>query len=89
MPLLDDVHPTWARALAPVAPHLAEIETFLDAEAAAGREVLPPRRQIMRAFTRPPDDEDAHVVERAGPNSSSTRPSARCAVRSSDRGVLP
>lgn len=62
MPLLDDVHPTWARALAPVAPHLAEIETFLDAEAAAGREVLPPRHQIMRAFTRPLDDVRVLVV---------------------------
>lgn len=62
VPLLDDVHPSWARALAPVAHHLADLDAFLDAEAAAGHEVLPPRHQVMRAFTRPLDDVRVLVV---------------------------
>jgi len=60
--LLDDVHPSWARALAPVAHHLAALDDLLDAEAAAGHDVLPPRHQVMRAFTRPLDDVRVVVV---------------------------
>lgn len=62
MPLLDDVHPSWARALAPVARDLADVEAFLDAEAHAGHEILPPRHLIMRAFTRPLEDVRVLIV---------------------------
>lgn len=60
--LLDDVDPGWARALAPVAQDLADVEAFLAAEDAAGHVVLPPRRDVMRAFRLPLDDVRVLVV---------------------------
>lgn len=43
----------WAAALAPVAPQIAEIAEFLDAETAAGRGYLPDPGRVLRAFTDP------------------------------------
>lgn len=47
------VAPDWARALAPVAGEIAELERFLAAERAAGHDVLPPEDAIFRAFSNP------------------------------------
>ncbi|MFS3129354.1 uracil-DNA glycosylase [Nocardioides sp. Bht2] len=43
----------WADALAPVAGQIEQLYRFLDAEATAGRQILPERHQIWRAFARP------------------------------------
>lgn len=45
--------PDWAAALAPVAPTVAELGTFLRAEIAAGRGYLPAGDLVLRAFSRP------------------------------------
>ena len=47
--LADD----WAAALAPVAGGLAEIAAMLDAERAAGAQVLPEPDRVLAAFARP------------------------------------
>jgi uracil-DNA glycosylase len=47
------IDPGWAAALAPVEPELVAMEAFLDAEEAAGREVLPERSLVLRAFRTP------------------------------------
>jgi uracil-DNA glycosylase len=52
-PLTAGIDPGWAAALAPVASELAVLEAFLAAEVGAGREYLPARAQVLRAFTRP------------------------------------
>ncbi|WP_407345709.1 uracil-DNA glycosylase [Pengzhenrongella phosphoraccumulans] len=49
----DHVAPDWAAALAPVAPQLAALAGWLEAESAAGRGYLPPSDSVLRAFTRP------------------------------------
>lgn len=54
-PLTDLVHPTWAAALAPVAPTVAALGDFLRAEVAAGRGYLPAGPLVLRAFERPMD----------------------------------
>lgn len=43
----------WARALAPVAPRLAELNRFLGDEVDAGRGYLPEPEMVLRAFTLP------------------------------------
>lgn len=43
----------WAHALEPVAPNLARIGHFLQAEKLAGRAYLPADNQVLRAFERP------------------------------------
>lgn len=48
--------PGWAAALAPVEPELLRMEAFLDVEAAADRNVLPARADVLRAFRTPFDD---------------------------------
>ena len=40
-PLGELVHPSWARALAPVEPVVTQLGEFLRAEVAAGRGFLP------------------------------------------------
>jgi uracil-DNA glycosylase len=45
--------PGWAVALEPAEPGLPAIETFLDAEAAAGHLVLPAASKVFRAFQEP------------------------------------
>ena len=52
----------WARALAPVSPHVEAVGRFLRAEVAAGREYLPAPDAILRAFTRPLADVRVLVV---------------------------
>nr|WP_208402620.1 uracil-DNA glycosylase [Lysinibacter cavernae] len=47
------IAPDWGVALAPVAAQIAEVGTFLDGELADGREVLPARDNIFRAFASP------------------------------------
>lgn len=51
--LLRRVHPSWAVALEPVATQVAELDTFLARESAAGQEFLPAREHVMRAFQQP------------------------------------
>jgi len=43
--------PGWASALAPVAPTITAMGTFLRAELAAGRTYLPAGAHVLRAFT--------------------------------------
>jgi len=45
----------WASALAPVAPTITAMGTFLRAELAAGRTYLPAGAHVLRAFTQPFD----------------------------------
>jgi len=47
--------PGWASALAPVAPTITAMGTFLRAELAAGRTYLPAGAHVLRAFTQPFD----------------------------------
>lgn len=47
------MHPSWVAALEPVGDILGELLERLDAEKAAGREVLPARENILRVFRRP------------------------------------
>jgi uracil-DNA glycosylase len=54
-PLSEIVEAGWARALAPVAPAIADMGAFLRAELAAGRPYLPAGANVLRAFTQPFD----------------------------------
>ncbi len=54
-PLSQLVHPSWARALAPVEPTVARLGAFLRDEVAAGRGYLPAGPHVLRAFERPLD----------------------------------
>ena len=54
-PLRDLVHPSWARALAPVEPVVARLGDFLRAEVADGRGYLPSGPNVLRAFQQPLD----------------------------------
>jgi len=56
------VHPTWAEALAPVAPDVARLGEFLRAEVAAGRGYLPAGRHVLRAFSHPLDQVKVLIV---------------------------
>ena len=53
MTLPPNLDPGWAQVLAPVAPQLAAMGTFLRAEVAAGRTYLPAADRILRAFEQP------------------------------------
>ena len=50
------VHPGWREALAPVADHLDALALMVRGEVEAGHGVLPRPDQVLRAFTRSPDD---------------------------------
>ncbi|MFD1212944.1 uracil-DNA glycosylase [Arthrobacter sp. GCM10027362] len=52
-PLTEVMDPEWAEALAPAESLLWEIEAFLEAERAAGKQILPAPADILRAFRRP------------------------------------
>lgn len=52
-PLADMVHPTWARALEPVAGTVESLGAFLREEVAAGRGYFPAGPHVLRAFERP------------------------------------
>jgi uracil-DNA glycosylase len=54
-PLEEVVEAGWARALAPVAPVIAQMGEFLRAENAAGRRYLPAGANVLRAFQQPFD----------------------------------
>jgi len=51
--LADVMDPGWADALAPAKSMLWEIAAFLEAERAAGKQILPAPSNILRAFHRP------------------------------------
>ena len=52
-PLTELVHPSWARALAPVEPTLRELGDFLREENASGRGYQPAGGLVLRAFEQP------------------------------------
>jgi uracil-DNA glycosylase len=54
-PLVDLVHPSWTRALAPATDTVRELGAFLRAEVAAGRGYLPAGHQVLRVFEQPLD----------------------------------
>ena len=56
------VHPSWAPALAPLAPQVAAIGEYLRGETAAGRRWAPAGTRILRAFEQPLDDVRVLVV---------------------------
>lgn len=56
------VDPSWARALAPVAPEIARLGDFLRAEADAGRGYLPAGDHVLRAFATPLDEVRVLIV---------------------------
>ena len=56
------VHPSWAPALAPLAPQVAAIGEYLRGETAAGRRWAPADTRILRAFEQPLDDVRVLVV---------------------------
>lgn len=62
LPLTQLVETGWATALSPVAPQIAAMGEFLRAELAAGRQYLPPGKQVLRAFTRPLADVRVLIV---------------------------
>ncbi|HET6257477.1 uracil-DNA glycosylase [Pseudonocardia sp.] len=61
-PLEEIVEAGWARALAPVAPVIADMGEFLRSELAAGRRYLPAGANVLRAFTQPFDDVRVLIV---------------------------
>ena len=61
-PLADLVHPSWAEALVPVAPLVADMGEYLRAEVRAGRGYLPAGEAVFRAFERPLADVRVLVV---------------------------
>ena len=61
-PLADLVHPSWAEALAPVAPLVADMGEYLRAEVRAGRGYLPAGEAVLRVFTTPLDEVKVLVV---------------------------
>jgi uracil-DNA glycosylase len=61
-PLEEVVEAGWARALAPVAPVIADMGDFLRAQLAAGRRYLPAGQNVLRAFTQPFDGVRVLVV---------------------------
>ena len=60
--LPDLVHPSWARALEPVAETVAALGGFLRAEVAAGRGYLPAGPHVLRAFERPLEEVRVLIV---------------------------
>ncbi|MGW6379092.1 uracil-DNA glycosylase [Rhodococcus sp. NPDC055112] len=43
----------WAQALAPVAGQISSMQEFMSAETAQGRDILPARENVLRAFRQP------------------------------------
>lgn len=56
------IDPTWAAALAPVAPDIAALGDRLRAEVDAGRPYLPSGDRVLRAFARPLDEVRVLIV---------------------------
>ncbi len=61
-PLEEIVEAGWAKALAPVAPVIAEMGEFLRTELAEGRRYLPAGANVLRAFTQPFEDVRVLIV---------------------------
>ena len=61
-PLADLVHPSWASALAPVEPRIAELGDFLRGELAAGHGYLPSGSHVLRVFEQPLDQVRVLIV---------------------------
>jgi len=59
---LDTVHPGWLPALEPLAPRLAGLGEFLDAETDSGRGWLPAEGRVLRAFQSDPADVRVLIV---------------------------
>jgi len=59
---LDSVHPGWRAALEPVAPQLAALAEYLEAETASGAGYLPAERDVLRAFRTDPADVRVLIV---------------------------
>lgn len=62
LPLEELVHPSWAKALEPVAEQITAMGQFLRAEIAAGRSYLPAGKAVLRAFERPLDEVRVLIV---------------------------
>ncbi|MCK0110828.1 uracil-DNA glycosylase [Ornithinimicrobium sp. F0845] len=60
--LVDLVHPSWARALAPATEVVRDLGRFLREEVAAGRGYLPAGEHILRAFQQPLDQVRVLIV---------------------------
>jgi uracil-DNA glycosylase len=56
------IDPSWAAALRPVGPRIAELGDFLRAETAAGRGYLPRGDRVLRAFGSPLDEVRVLIV---------------------------
>jgi uracil-DNA glycosylase len=61
-PLTDLIHPSWAKALAPVEADVTRMGDFLRAEVVAGRGYLPAGEHVLRAFTQPMDSVRVLIV---------------------------
>ncbi|BDX33186.1 uracil-DNA glycosylase [Mycobacterium antarcticum] len=61
-PLSELVEDGWARALAPVTDHVAQMGEFLRSEIAAGQRYLPAGENVLRAFTFPFDEVRVLIV---------------------------
>lgn len=61
-PLTELVHPSWARALEPVAATIAAMGDHLREEVAQGRGYLPAGEHVLRAFTIPLEEVRVLVV---------------------------
>ncbi len=61
-PLPELVHPSWASALAPVEPRIAELGDFLRGELAAGHGYLPAGPHVLRVFEQPLDQVRVLIV---------------------------
>lgn len=61
-PLTELIAPDWAQALAPAAPTVAALGTFLRGELDAGHGYLPAGENVLRAFTRPLSDVRVLIV---------------------------
>ncbi|MCJ0904873.1 uracil-DNA glycosylase [Rhodococcus sp. ARC_M6] len=62
VPLTDLMDPGWITALEPVSEQISAMADFLDSEIAAGRDYLPRRENVLRAFTNPFDDVKVLIV---------------------------
>jgi uracil-DNA glycosylase len=60
--LVDLVHPSWAKALEPVAGTVSALGEFLREELAAGHGYLPAGGHVLRAFEHPLDDVRVLIV---------------------------
>ncbi|MDO5495894.1 MAG: uracil-DNA glycosylase [bacterium] len=62
MALSDVMHPSWARAMAPVEEQITAMGAMLRAEIAAGNGYLPAGTDVLRAFTYPLDGVKVLIV---------------------------